>query len=155
MWYITRWTSKWSDITQIAKFMGPTWGPPGSCRPQVGLMLAPWTLLSGNWIYPWSVAVASTILWLHHAMSRGSKSFAVVLIRRPHKRSDKMTAPMTDPPPVVQTDHCLSPHSQYENFIEDCEPYLWGENDHTLEFLMPKRQSLSSNYYQKLYITSK
>ena len=24
--------------TQIAKFMGPTWGPPGSCRPQ---MLAP------------------------------------------------------------------------------------------------------------------
>ena len=22
-----------SDTTQIAKFMGPTWGPPGSCRP--------------------------------------------------------------------------------------------------------------------------
>ena len=31
---------------QIARFMGPTWGPPGSCRPQMGLMLAPWTLLS-------------------------------------------------------------------------------------------------------------
>ena len=27
--------------------MGPTWGPPGSCRPQMGPMLAPWTLLSG------------------------------------------------------------------------------------------------------------
>ena len=26
--------------------MGPTWGPPGSCRPQMGLMWAPWTLLS-------------------------------------------------------------------------------------------------------------
>ena len=26
---------------QIARFMGPTWGPPGSCRPQVGPMLAP------------------------------------------------------------------------------------------------------------------
>ena len=25
--------------------MGPTWGPPGSCRPQMGPMLAPWTLL--------------------------------------------------------------------------------------------------------------
>ena len=25
--------------TQIAKFMGPTWGPPGSCRPQMGSML--------------------------------------------------------------------------------------------------------------------
>ena len=27
--------------------MGPTWGPPGSCRPQMGPMLAPRTLLSG------------------------------------------------------------------------------------------------------------
>ena len=33
---------------QIAKFIGPTWGPPGSCRPQVGPMLAPWILLSGS-----------------------------------------------------------------------------------------------------------
>ena len=33
--------------TQIAKFMGPTWGPPGFCRPQMGPMLAPWALLSG------------------------------------------------------------------------------------------------------------
>ena len=36
--------SSWS---QIARFMGPIWGPPGSCRPQMGPMLAPWTLLSG------------------------------------------------------------------------------------------------------------
>ena len=33
--------------SQITKFMGPTWGPPGSCRPQKGPMSAPWTLLSG------------------------------------------------------------------------------------------------------------
>ena len=33
--------------TYIAKFMGLSWGQPGSCRPQVGLMLAPWNLLSG------------------------------------------------------------------------------------------------------------
>ena len=26
--------------------MGPTWGPPGSCRPQMGPALAPWILLS-------------------------------------------------------------------------------------------------------------
>ena len=37
--------------------MGPTLGPPGSCRPQIGPMLAPWILLSGlcfncNWIGP-------------------------------------------------------------------------------------------------------
>ena len=34
--------------TQIAKFMGPTWGPPGTCRPQMGPILAPRTLLSGT-----------------------------------------------------------------------------------------------------------
>ena len=34
-------------MSQIAKFMEPTWGPPGSCRPQMGPMLAPWTLQSG------------------------------------------------------------------------------------------------------------
>ena len=32
--------------TQIAKFMGTTWGPHGSCRSQMGPMLAPWSLLS-------------------------------------------------------------------------------------------------------------
>ena len=35
--------------TQIARFMGPTWGPPGSCRSQMGPMWAPWTLLSGKY----------------------------------------------------------------------------------------------------------
>ena len=34
------------NCTQIAKFMGLTWGPPGSSRPQMGPMLAPWTLQS-------------------------------------------------------------------------------------------------------------
>ena len=37
--------SSWRSL--IAKFMGPTWGPPGSCRPQMGPMSAPWNLLSG------------------------------------------------------------------------------------------------------------
>ena len=40
--------------TQIAKFMGPTWGSPGSCWPQMGPMLAPCTSLSGNWWYLFS-----------------------------------------------------------------------------------------------------
>ena len=34
--------------TLIAKFMGPTWGPSGADRTQVGPMLTPWTLLSGQ-----------------------------------------------------------------------------------------------------------
>ena len=32
----------------IARFMGPTWGPSGADRIQVGPILAPWTLLSGS-----------------------------------------------------------------------------------------------------------
>ena len=32
---------------QIARFMGPTWGPSGADKTQVGPMLAPWTLVSG------------------------------------------------------------------------------------------------------------
>ena len=35
------------DISLIARFMGPTWCPPGTDRTQVGPMVAPWTLLSG------------------------------------------------------------------------------------------------------------
>ena len=31
----------------IARFLGPTWGPSGTDRTQVGPMLAPWTLLAG------------------------------------------------------------------------------------------------------------
>ena len=37
------------NSTQIARFMGPTWDRTWSCRSQMGPMLAPWTLLSGNW----------------------------------------------------------------------------------------------------------
>ena len=36
-----------AQTSKIARFMGPTWGPPGSCRPQMGPTLAPWTLVSG------------------------------------------------------------------------------------------------------------
>ena len=38
--------SKYIQGSQITIFMGPTWGPPGSSWPQIGPMLAPWTLLS-------------------------------------------------------------------------------------------------------------
>ena len=42
-------------ISLIARFMGPTWGPPWSCRTQVDPMLAPWTLLSGILKPVWNV----------------------------------------------------------------------------------------------------
>ena len=42
----------WVISPQRARFMGPTWGPPGDDRTQVGPMLTPWTLLSGT---TWSI----------------------------------------------------------------------------------------------------
>ena len=39
LWFTNKIVTVW--LTQIAKFMGLTWGPPGSCQPQMGPMLAP------------------------------------------------------------------------------------------------------------------
>ena len=44
-------------LVQIAKFMGPTWGPSGSSWPQMGPMLAPWALLS---------VCALVLFWWHY-----------------------------------------------------------------------------------------
>ena len=36
------------SLSPDSKVHGANMGPPGSCRPQMGPMLAPWTLLSGS-----------------------------------------------------------------------------------------------------------
>ena len=45
LWWLRLFSDSWCVLIifrhQIAKSMGPTWGPPGSCRPQVGHMTAP------------------------------------------------------------------------------------------------------------------
>ena len=55
-------------VSQIARFMGPTWGPPGSCRPQMGHMLAPWTLPSG--LLKLNLAVKQTIFCSGYGVTR-------------------------------------------------------------------------------------
>ena len=49
-------------LLQIARFMGPTWGPSGANRTQVGPMLAPWTSLSGTILGVYEVLVFCGIL---------------------------------------------------------------------------------------------
>ena len=61
------------NTPQIAKFMGPTWGPPGSCRPQMGPMLAPWTLLSG--IFSASSVPADGLALLDARVSAGKQGW--------------------------------------------------------------------------------
>ena len=49
-------------VTLIASFMGPTWGPSGVDRTQVGPMLAPCTLLSGKPLPEVKMASPLTVL---------------------------------------------------------------------------------------------
>ena len=55
---------KTQKATQIAKFIGPTRGPPGSCRPQMDPMLAPWTLLSVYLHYSWITQHIKDWVWV-------------------------------------------------------------------------------------------
>ena len=50
--------------SQIVKFMGPTWGPSGSCRPQ--MKWAQWTLLSGLLSKNSFACTTVNILTLYH-----------------------------------------------------------------------------------------
>ena len=56
--------------SQIAKFMGQTWGPPGSSRPQMGPMLAPWALLSGMWYSTLADAYCEVRILIHTSIMR-------------------------------------------------------------------------------------
>ena len=53
-----------SGASQKTRLMGPTWGPSGSCRPQMGPMLAPWNLLSG--LYQFLSLIFESIAKLMH-----------------------------------------------------------------------------------------
>ena len=47
----------------IASFMGPTWGPSGADRIQMGPMLAPWILLSGMFMVMCQLIQALSCVW--------------------------------------------------------------------------------------------
>ena len=53
-----------NSLSLIARFMGPTWGPCGADRTQVGPMFTPWTLLSGLWIDTFSTANEISLRWV-------------------------------------------------------------------------------------------
>ena len=61
-WMMCKW------YTQIARFMGPTWGSPGSCRSQVGPMLVPCyqgtqsTGVCGGHIEPVNVSIFASVV---------------------------------------------------------------------------------------------
>ena len=56
----------------IARFMGPPWDPSGADRTQMGSMLAPWTLLSGEQVI-YYMCVVSPIKYSHGCVFPDSK----------------------------------------------------------------------------------
>ena len=69
-----------SVCSLIARFMGPSWGPSGTDRTQVGTMLDPWTLLSGL-LYPTQQPQNLPRPQVYHiiANKRTSSEYTVVL----------------------------------------------------------------------------
>ena len=64
---------QFTKSTQIANFMGPRWGPPRSCRPEMGPVLAPWTCYQGS--NSCMSRCGSVMIWipLHMAIPLGSQ----------------------------------------------------------------------------------
>ena len=81
--------SSWYFLVLCIMYLGPTWCSPGSCRPQMGPILAPWILLSGvvyvsviyskpysykllinslylMWISSQIICARSLLIWLFH-----------------------------------------------------------------------------------------
>ena len=69
-WYRWCYTAVWDRLflqSLKARFMGPTWGPSGADRTQVGPMLAPWTLLSG--VHKLWIMISLYLMVLEHHYS--------------------------------------------------------------------------------------
>ena len=86
-WGVSRYDKVWCCLLEngnqlsslLSRFMGPTWGPSGAERTQVGPMLAPWTLLSGmerlpnNWLQCILRNAPIPFLIIFRSASRGDK----------------------------------------------------------------------------------
>ena len=66
---------------QIARLMGPTWGPPGSCWSQMGPMLAPWTLLSGSSYVLTGDSSGAVIQYVHVWFAMHTHLLVITLLR--------------------------------------------------------------------------
>ena len=76
-----------SVVSPISRFLGPTWGPPGDDRTQVGPVLAPWTLLSGVSFIPSTlyISLSESYIMIHTInnvahMTSSYASFMLILL---------------------------------------------------------------------------
>ena len=79
-WWSARQSTQWKT-NQIAKLIGPTWGPSGAVRTQVGPMFAPWTLLSGKANLRDLIAATGLVIsnWIQTSVAvRYKKSISII-----------------------------------------------------------------------------
>ena len=72
---------QFSKVTLISRFMGPTWGPSGADRAQVGPMLAPWILLSGYLSIPCDRKIIFLISFYHLVLNYVTPISSYIIIQ--------------------------------------------------------------------------
>ena len=77
------------NTSLIARFMGPTWGPFGADRTQVGPMLTPWTLLSGICFTAEMIWLMNVQWWFYHM--KGHEAY-IWCFKSPIKKNLKVEA---------------------------------------------------------------
>ena len=97
----------WMVDTQIARFMRPTWGPPGTCRPQLGPMLAHEPCYEGR-VTPRSATVTVNshhVTNIHIGRQLCNPNFGITIFRLPTysiSQIAKFTGPTCGPPGSCQ-----------------------------------------------------
>ena len=94
---------------QIAKFMGLTWGPPGSCRPQ---MSAPCTLLLGT--------IRCVLLPAHHY----ARDLCVSIRKTSYKYHQLQKISLHDNDAAIQHSLNLAVQQMQVNFTSDYSGYI-------------------------------
>ena len=107
----------------IAMFTGPIWGPPGSCRPQMGPMLAPWNLKS-----PASRLFTSTV-YSDANQRKHQSSASLAFVRGIHRgpvnspRKWPVTRKMSPFDDVIICSHIL--YHRIVNLLCTCYVWIW------------------------------
>ena len=130
--------------------MGTTWGPPGSCRPQMGPMLATWTLLSGG---------GSHLLTRIHTVTRANIVGFVQDFRVSSALGMAILQFCTKPPlyKYLIWDLHRVPNSRWEVVSparDRCvSPYWWCQRTNTVSFSMLMFNMITSNLLSRHYYT--
>ena len=143
-------------LSQITKFTGPTWGPPGSCRPQMGPMLVPWTLLSGI-ATAWKYTTFNNNQNIESTSQR-QKQQCVKILRFIHMlHSSPRTLSFAEenvcPPSIKRTTYTLHLRECCIILYSRDVPLIRVYNVRTNQFVLDRTKFFSNDAYRQQVIT--